>query len=134
MSGAQLLKHTSPSSLNGPADWWLDMLQPGQGHAWLNAVDPVHAVRTWNLVTLVAQNTAGHDGPDRRERAAKINARKRAVERAAWTDESGRMMYVRLELVSKSFDEVPGFLHRSEFTYRVVRSYDSPPNQYGGKK
>lgn len=118
-----LLKYTNESSLNAPADWWLDMLQPtGFGKAYVDATDPVHAVRTWNVVVIKAYNTRHYNGgPDRRGRAMLISARKRAIENATWTDESGRAMTVRLTLKYKSYDEAYGFLHMSEFTYTVTR-------------
>lgn len=46
----------------------------------------------------------------RKTRAARINAEKRVYERTH---------NVQLTLTDKSYDETPGFLHRSRFYYKV---------------
>ena len=80
--------------------------------AWVDARDPENALRTWPRVTLQANNIAGRYGPDRRGRAAQINALKYAIE---------RLFNVRLVLESRSYSETHGFKHASYFTYRIDR-------------
>lgn len=117
-----VFKEAGSMTSDNSDDWRLELLQPVHG-AWLNADDPVNAIRTWDTVVIQAANTALLGELDRRGRAAMISARKRAIERAPWTDAKGRAMWVRLELSSKSYSEDNGFLHRSEFTYKVTRAY-----------
>ena len=91
--------------------------------AWLDAINPVTAIRSWDTVTIVAHGTSGpHHEVERRPRAAAINARKRAIERAAWSDSAGHGIGVQLELIGKSYSESYGFMHASYFTYRVHRT------------
>lgn len=52
------------------------------------------------------------DTTDRRSRAGQIGAERRRFELAH---------NVRLELLAKSYDEAPGFLHRSAFRFRITR-------------
>lgn len=65
------------------------------------------SVRDTNYVWIREDSTQ-----DRRSRANAINAEKRKYERA-----NG----VRLTLLSKSYSETWGFLHRSEFRYTVAK-------------
>lgn len=78
--------------------------------AWVDAGDPDLALRMWKTVRLKATNTGSYRGPDRRGRAAEINALKRAIERA-----SG----FRLVKISATYSETNGFLHQSTFTYEI---------------
>lgn len=81
--------------------------------AWVDAGDLDGALRMWRAVRLKATNTGSvRTGPDRRGRAAEINALKRAVEKATG---------YRLVLESKSYSESMGFTHLSTFTYRIER-------------
>jgi hypothetical protein len=59
-------------------------------------------------VWIRADDTAG-----RRSRAAQARAERRRYELAHG---------VTLALVTRSYDEAPGFLHRSAFRYRITRA------------
>ena len=97
-----------------------DLLTSGYFKAWVDATNPENALRTWPRVTLQANNCAGrYDVPNRRGRAAAINALKHAIEMFPWTDSAGRACDVRLVLESKHYSETNGFLHASYFTYRI---------------
>lgn len=79
--------------------------------AWVDAGNPDVALRTWNTVRLKATNTGSYrTGPDRRGRAAEINALKRAIERATG---------FKLVKIAARYDEAHGFLHQSTFTYEI---------------
>lgn len=79
--------------------------------AWVDAGDPDLALRTWKTIRIRATNTGSLlTGPDKRGRAAEINALKRAIERA-----SG----FRLVKIAASYSETYGFLHQSTFTYEI---------------
>jgi hypothetical protein len=97
-----------------------DVLNSEHYAAWVDANDPENALRTWPRVTLQANNTAGRHGPNRRGRAAAINALKRAIERLPLNGKPDKP-YVRLVLESKSYSETHGFTHASYFTYRIER-------------
>ena len=97
-----------------------DLLTSGYFKAWVDASNPEDALRTWPRVTLQANNISGrYDVPNRRGRAAAINALKHAIETFPWTDSGGRAFDVRLVLESKHYSEGHGFMHASYFTYRI---------------
>jgi hypothetical protein len=81
--------------------------------AWVVADDPATALATWPRVTLQATNTAGRNGPTRRQRASQINALKRAIERVTG---------FTLTLTGRAYSETFGFMHASYFTYRIDRA------------
>lgn len=74
--------------------------------AYIAATDEDQAA-TQDFVWIHADDTT-----DRRSRAGQIGAERRRFELAH---------NVRLELIAKSYDEAPGFLHRSAFRFRVTQ-------------
>lgn len=96
---------------HSPVNALAELLSADSYRAWVDASEPEIALRTWKTVRLKATNTgSSRTGPDRRERAADINALKRAIERA-----SG----FRLVKIAARYSETQGFLHLSTFTYEI---------------
>jgi hypothetical protein len=65
---------------------------------------------TWTRLSICAENTAGKYGPRRQGRASAITNIRRRFEREH---------NVRLVLLSRSYSETRGFLHRSTFTFAI---------------
>lgn len=79
--------------------------------AWVAANDPARALATWPRVTLQSSSSF-RNGVNRRERASKITALKRAIEHATG---------YRLTLESRTYSETYGLRHSSYFTYTISR-------------